>query len=149
MAALKVKSFLANRRLFCVHAFWEHSESEENSSLEQLPNTGLYDLVICILQSPLGTTPATQCVMPDGNQPMSATDYEVAWALYHSKRASGCPGLHIYRNLPTPVAPLEPPEQGKGPFRQWDPVQEFWAPWEKEAGAGFRECCHDFQDLEE
>jgi hypothetical protein len=129
--------------------FWEHSESGENSVLEQLPNTGLYDLVICILHARLGTTLARQCVMPDGRQPMSATDYEVAWALYQSKRTPGCPGLHIYRNLPTPVAPLELKEQQENSFRQWDPVQEFCAAREKEAGAEFRECCHDFQDLEE
>ncbi|MBV8968888.1 MAG: AAA family ATPase, partial [Verrucomicrobia bacterium] len=33
--------------------------------------------------------------------------------------------------------------------QQWDAVQEFCASWEQSAGTRFRECCHDYQDLEE
>jgi hypothetical protein len=129
--------------------FWEYPQLEEPEFLEQGPNTGLYDLVICILWSRLGTTPPTQNVMPDGSRPGSATDYEVAWALEQSKRTPGCPGLRVYRNRATPALPLEPKEQRENSFRQWDAVQEFCAGWEKDAGTGFRECSHDFQDLEE
>ena len=129
--------------------FWEYPQSEEQEFLEQIPNTGLYDLVICILWSRLGTTPPTQNVMPDGSRPRSATDFEVAWALEQSKRTPGSPGLRVYRNRATPALPLEPKEQRENSFRQWDAVQEFCAAWEKDAGTGFRECCHGFQDLEE
>ena len=59
--------------------FWEYPEPEEDH-FPEIPNAGLYDLVVCILWSRLGTTLAPQCVMPDGSRPSSATDYEVAWA---------------------------------------------------------------------
>src|SRR5260221_8939914 len=129
--------------------FWEHPELEGNDFLEPIPNTGEYDLVICILWSRLGTAPLQKCVMPDGSRPRSATDYEVAWALDQSKRTPGFPGLLVYRNQAIPVALLEPKEKGENVCRQLDAVQEFCAAWEKNAGTGFRESCHDYQDLEE
>jgi hypothetical protein len=128
--------------------FWEHVQRKENDFLE-IPNTGLYDFVVCILGSRLGKTLAPHCVMPDGSQPRSATDYEVGWALYQSKQTPGCPGLHVYRSRAIPAAPVEPGEQQGNLFRPRDDVQEFCEAWEKEDGAGFRECCHDFQSLEE
>jgi hypothetical protein len=128
--------------------FWEYPEPEQDD-FPEVPNTGLYDLVVCILWSRLGTTLAPQCVMPDGSRPGSATDYEVAWALYQSKQTPGCPGLHIYRSRATPAAPLEPREKREHFFRQWDAVQEFFTAQEKDVETGFRGCCHDFQDLEE
>src|SRR5258708_9511433 len=66
-----------------------------------------------------------------------------------SKRTPGFEGLHVYRNRATPVAPLEPKEKRENDCRQWDAVQEFCAAWEKNGGAEFRECCHDYQELEE
>src|SRR5260221_5651958 len=129
--------------------FWEYPELEGDDFLEQIPNTGQYDLVICILWSRLGTALAQKCVMPDGSRPGSATDYEVAWVLDQLKRTLGFPGLHVYRNRATPAAPLEPKEKREKLCRQWDAVQEFFAAWEKNGGAEFRECCHDYQDLEE
>ena len=129
--------------------FFAYPQSDENQVLEQFPNTGLYDLVICILWSRLGSTLPPQYVMPDGSSPRSATDYEVAWALEQSKRTPGCPGLHVFRNRATPAMPLEPKEQRENSCRQWDAVKEFYSAWEKNAGAAFRECCHDFHDLEE
>src|SRR6266446_3172234 len=129
--------------------FWEYPELEGDDFLEQIPNTGQYDLVICILWSRLGTALVQKCVMPDGSRPRSATDYEVAWVLDQSKRTPGFPGLHVYRNRATPAAPLEPKEKRENLCRQWDAVQEFCAAWEKNGETEFRECCHDYQDLEE
>jgi hypothetical protein len=129
--------------------FWEYPESKENKFPGQIPSMGVYDLVICILWSQLGTSLPPECLMPDGSRPRSATDYEVAWALYQSKRTPGYPHLLVYRNRATAVAPLEPKEQRENSCRQWDAVQDFCAAWGNNAGTGFRECCHDFQDLEE
>jgi energy-coupling factor transporter ATP-binding protein EcfA2 len=130
--------------------FWEHQDSKtEPEYCEQILNPGQYDLVICILWSQLGTRSASMFVMPDGSPPRSATDYEVAWVLDQSKRTPGFPGLHVYRNRATPAAPLEPKEKRENLCRQWDAVQEFFAAWEKNGGAEFRECCHDYQDLEQ
>jgi energy-coupling factor transporter ATP-binding protein EcfA2 len=142
------KDFADESALVLSACFWEYPEREENDFLE-IPNTGLYDLVICILGSRLGASPLQQCVMPDGSRPRSATDYEVGWALYQSKQTPGCPGLHVYRSRAITAAPLEPGEQRENLFRHWDAVQEFCGAWEKDDGTGFRECCHDFRDLEE
>src|SRR5258706_5237710 len=129
--------------------FWEYPELEGDNFLEQIPNTGQYDLVICILWSRLGTALAQKCVMPDGGRPRSATDYEVAWVLDQSKRTPGFPGLHVYRIQATAAAPLEPKEQRESLCRQWDAVQAFLAAWKKNGATEFRESCHDYQDLEE
>ncbi|MEY2602792.1 MAG: hypothetical protein QOH31_550, partial [Verrucomicrobiota bacterium] len=129
--------------------FWEYPELEGDDFLEQIPNTGQYDLVICILWSRLGPALVQKCVMPDGSRPRSGTEYEIAWVLDQSKRTPGFPGLHVYRNRATPAARLEPKEKREDLCRQWDAVQEFCAAWEKNGETEFRECCHDYQDLEE
>src|SRR6202047_2436241 len=135
--------------LLCPH-FREHQDSKaEPEYCEHILNPGQYDLVINILWSRLGTALVQKCVMPDGSQPRSAAEYEVAWVLDQSKLTPGFPGLHVYRNRATPAAPLEPKEKRENLCRQWDAVQEFCAAWEKNAGTEFRECCHDYQDLEE
>src|SRR6267378_6066115 len=135
--------------LLCPY-FWEHQDSKaEPEYCEHMRNPGQYDLVINILWSRLGTRSAPMFVLPDGSPPGSATEYEVAWVLDQSKRTPGFPGLHVYRNRTTPAAPLEPKEKRENLSRQWDAVQEFCAAWEKNAGTEFRECCHDYQDLEE
>jgi hypothetical protein len=129
--------------------FWEYLELEGDDFLEEIPNTGQYDLVICILWSRLGAALAQKCIMPDGGRPSSATDYEVAWVLDQSKRTPGFPGLRVYRNRATPAVPLEPKEKRENFCRQWDAVQEFCAGWEKNGGTEFRKGCQDYQDLEE
>src|SRR5260221_1278431 len=147
--SLEREDFGDESTLVLCPCFWEHPELEGDDFLEQIPNTGQYDLVICILWSQLGTALAQKCVMPDGSRPGSATDYEVAWVLDQSKRTPGFPGLHVYRNRATSAAPLEPKEKRENLCRQWDAVQEFCAAWEKNGGTEFRECWHDYQDLEE
>jgi hypothetical protein len=135
--------------LLCPH-FQEHQDSKPAAEYcEQLLNPGQYDLVINILWSQLGTTSATMFVLPNGSQPGSATEYEVAWALDQSKRTPGYPGLHVYWNRATPAVPLEPNEKREDFCRHWDAVQEFCAAWEKNDGTAFRECCHEYRDLEE
>jgi hypothetical protein len=130
--------------------FWEYQDLKaEPEYRERPPNTGEYDLVVCILWSRLCGRLAPTLLMPDGSQPRSATDYEVAWVLNHSKQTPGVPTLHIYRNRATRVAPLEPKEKRDIFCRQWDSVQEFFAAWEKHSGTEFIDCCHDYQDLEE
>ncbi|MEY2607028.1 MAG: eukaryotic-like serine/threonine-protein kinase, partial [Verrucomicrobiota bacterium] len=135
--------------LLCPY-FREHQDSKaEPEYCEHILNPGQYDLVINILWSRLGTALVQKCVMPDGSQPRSAAEYEVAWVLDQSKLTPGFPGLHVYRNRATPAAPLEPKEKRENLCRQWDAVQEFCAAWEKNGETEFRECCHDYQDLEE
>ncbi|HET9377657.1 MAG TPA: hypothetical protein VFO40_21975, partial [Chthoniobacterales bacterium] len=135
--------------LLCPY-FQEHQDSKADPEYcEHVLNPGQYDLVINILWTQLGTRSAPMFVLPDGGQPGSATEYEVAWVLDQSKRTPGFPGLHVYRNRASPAAPLEPKEERENLCRHWDAVQEFCAAWEKNAGAEFRECCHEYRDLEE
>jgi energy-coupling factor transporter ATP-binding protein EcfA2 len=135
--------------LLCPY-FREHQDFKADSEYcEHILNPGQYDLVINILWSRLGTRSAPMFVMPDGSQPGSATEYEVAWVLDQSKRTPGFPGLHVYWNRATLAAPLEPKEKRESLCRQWDAVQEFCAAWEKNGGTEFRECCHEYRDLEE
>ncbi|HET9378219.1 MAG TPA: hypothetical protein VFO40_24845, partial [Chthoniobacterales bacterium] len=143
------KDFGDESTLVLCPRFWEYPELEGDDFLEHIPNPGQYDLVICILWSRLGTALVQQCVMPDGSQPGSATEYEVAWVLDQSKLTPGFPRLHVYWNRATPAAPLEPKEKRENLCRQWDAVQELCAAWEKNGGTEFRECCHEYRDLEE
>src|SRR5260221_7316093 len=147
--SVKREDFGDESTLILCPCFWEYPELEGDDFLEQIPNTGQYDLVINILWSRLGTALAQKCVMPDGSRPRSATEYEVAWVSAQSQRTPGFPGLHVYRNRATPAAPLEPKEKRENFCRQWDAVQEFCAGWEKNGETDFRKYCHDYQDLEE
>jgi hypothetical protein len=89
--------------------FWEYQDiNEEHEYHEQVPNTGQYDLVICILWSRLGTRISPAFVMPDGRPPSSATEYEIGWVLDQKKRTPGFPELRVYRNLSIPTTSLEP-----------------------------------------
>src|SRR5258708_15345240 len=130
--------------------FWEHQDSKtEPEYCEHILNPGQYDLVINILWSRLGTRSAPMFVLPDGSPPRPATEYDVAWELEQWKLTPGFPAWHVYRNRATPAARLEPKEKLENLYRRWDAVQEFFAAWEKNGGTEFRECCHDYQDLEE
>src|SRR5260221_6898128 len=147
--SVKREDFGDESTLILCPCFWEYPELEGDDFLEQIPNTGQYDLVVCIVWSWIGPELAQKCIMPDGSRPRSATDYEVAWVSDQSKRTPGFPGLHVYRNRATPAAPLEPKEKRENFCRQWDAVQEFCAGWEKNGETDFRKYCHDYQDLEE
>ncbi len=128
--------------------FWEYPDfKSEQDYQERIPNTGQYDLVVCILWSRLGTKISPASVMPDGRQPNTATEYEIAWVLDQAKRTPDFPELHVYRNLSTPVAPLEPKAERQIAFQQWDSVQEFFSTWKSESG--FADACSEYQDLRE
>ena len=128
--------------------FWEYQDSNlDQDYREQIPNTGSYDLVVSILWSKLGTRISSACVMPDGSQPQTANEYEVAWVLDQLKRTPGFPELHIYRNQSTPPAPLQPREQRESFFREWDAVQEFFRAWERQTP--FAEACTNYSNLQE
>jgi hypothetical protein len=131
-------------------SFRQHQDFKADSEdCEQRLNPGQYELVINILWSQLGVRSGPMFVMPDGGQPGSATEYEVAWALDQAKRTAGFPQLRVYRNRATPVAPLEPKEKRENLFRDWDAVQEFCQAWEKDDSITFREYCREYRDLEE
>ena len=125
--------------------FWEYQDGSPGR--EYIPNTGQYDLVVCVLWSRLGIRLAPPFVMPGGTEPGSATDYEVAWALDQATLTPGFPALRIYRNRSIPAAPLEPKEEREKFLERWDSIQEFFANWEKEPG--FSETCADYKDLAE
>jgi conflict system STAND superfamily ATPase len=108
-----------------------------------------YDLVICLLWSRFPTVPLEKSVSANWSLPWSATDYEIDRILGQSKRISGFQRLHVYRNRATPDFRLEPKEEREEMCWQWDAVQDFFARWEKGDQIEFRECCHEYLDLEE
>ncbi len=135
--------------LLCPY-FREHQDSKADPEYcEHILNPGQYDLVINILWTRLGTRSAPMFVLPDGSRPESASEYEIVRVLDQSKRTPGFPGLYVYRNRAIPDAPVEPKEKREDFYRHWDAVQDFCAAWEKNDATEFRECCHEYQDLEE
>jgi hypothetical protein len=128
--------------------FWEYEDSNlDKDYQEQIPNTGSYDLVISILWSRLGTRISSALVMPDGSQPQTVNEYEVAWVLDQIKRTPGFPELRVYRNQSTPPAPLQPKEERESFFKEWDAVQEFFTKWERQVA--FAGACTRYSDLQE
>ncbi|MBV8415845.1 MAG: hypothetical protein JO251_11620, partial [Verrucomicrobia bacterium] len=146
-AALSANGSEDGRSLLCP-CFWEYQDFKaEKDYRERIPNTGQYDLVICILWSRLGTKISPAFVMPDGSQPTSATEYEIAWVLDQIKRTPGFPELHVYRSRATPAGPLEPKEEREISFEHWDSVQDFFATWGR--SEAFANACRDYNDLQE
>jgi hypothetical protein len=135
-------------RTWLCPCFWEYRDSElDQDYREQIPNTGSYDLVISILWSRLGTRVSPAFVMPDGSQPKTVNEYEIAWVLDQLNRTPGFPELRVYRNRSTPSPPQEPKAQRETFFREWDGVQEFFATWQ--SNKAFAEACSAYSDLEE
>jgi WD40 repeat protein/serine/threonine protein kinase len=129
--------------------FWEYQRIQPDAGSQgQIPNTAEFDLVICILWSRLGTLFAPTLRMPDGSQPGSGTEYEIAWALDHANKNRGVPSLRVYRNCLTPTPPLEPKEEREAFGRQWDALQEFFAHWEKNSKGNFAGTCDSYRNLE-
>jgi serine/threonine protein kinase len=116
---------------------------------EAIPNTGEFDLVICILWSRLGALLVPTLRMPDGSAPGSGTEYEIGWALDHAGKNSGVPQLRVYRNCSKPTPPLEPKEEREAFGRQWDSVQEFFAHWETNREGNFGGTCNNYSNLQE
>src|SRR5207245_11107275 len=79
--------------------FWEYQRfSPELGYQDQIPNTSRFDLVISILWSRLGTKLNPRFRMPDGSEPRSGTEYEIAWAKGQRDKTAGVRVLHIYSN---------------------------------------------------
>ena len=108
-----------------------------------------YDLVICLLWSRLASVPVEAGVLPNGSRPWSETDFDVDSIIGRSQANSEVQRLRVYRNRATPNSLLEPKEEREEMCRQWDEVQEFLARWETDNPMQFRECCHEYPDLEE
>jgi WD40 repeat protein len=121
----------------------------EASDQDRIPNTGGFDLVICILWSRLSGHFAPGSKMPDGSPPASGTEYEIAWATDHAKKSGGVPLLLVYRNCSKPTPPLEPKEERETFGRQWDFLQEFFAGWEKNNEGNFSATCKYYRGLQE
>src|SRR3984885_11845036 len=135
-------------RTWLCPCFWEYRDSElDQDYREQIPNTGSYDLVISILWSRLGTRVSPAFVLPDGSQPKTANEYEIAWVLDQSIRTPGFPELRVYRNRSAPLPPQQPKPQREAFFREWDGVQEFFSTWE--SNKAFADACSGYSDLEE
>src|SRR6516162_9714176 len=145
------KAELDNHRplILCPY-FLEHQRPRLDAGDQgEIPNTGEFDLVICILWSRLGTLLAPPLRMPDGSAPDSGTEYEIGWALDHAGKNRGVPQLRVYRNCSKPTPPLEPKEEREAFLTQWDSLQEFLVRWEKTSAESFAARCNNYRDLQE
>ena len=76
--------------------FWEYQRFEVDKSYQaQIPNTGDFYLVICILWSRLGTELGPEFKLPDGSRPRSGTEYEIVWALERARQANEIGRAHV------------------------------------------------------
>jgi hypothetical protein len=87
--------------------------------------------------------------MPDGSEPRSGTEYEIAWAKAQRDKTAGRPVLHIYRNRSQPNPPLDPPEKREEFFRQWDLLKDFFDSWEKDSQGQFIGAFNSYNNLDE
>src|SRR6202048_3362735 len=130
--------------------FWEYQRfSPELGYQDQIPDTSRFDLVICILWSRLGTKLHPRFRMPDGSEPRSGTEYEIAWAKAQRDKTAGRPVLHIYRNRSQPNPPLDPPAKREEFFRQWDLLKDFFDSWEKDSQGQFIGAFNSYNNLDE
>src|SRR5271167_1934681 len=130
--------------------FWEYQRfSPELGYQDQMPNTAQFDLVICILWSRLGTKLHPRFQMPDGSEPRSGTDFEIAWAMAQRKKTPGVPELHVYRNRSQPNPPLDSPERLEEFLRQWKSLNAFFESWLKDGEGQFIGAFNNYYNLEE
>jgi hypothetical protein len=130
--------------------FWEYQRfSPEFGYQDQIPNTAQFDLVISILWSRLGTKLHPRFQMPDGSEPRSGTEFEIAWAKAQHAKTPGVPALHVYRNRSQPNPPLDPPEKREEFFRQWDSLKGFFESWEKNSEGQFVGAFNNYNNLED
>jgi WD40 repeat protein/tetratricopeptide (TPR) repeat protein len=130
--------------------FWEyHRFSSELGYQEQIPNTADFDLVVCILWSRLGTKLPARFRMPDGSEPRSGTEFELASAKEQHKKTPGIPALHVYRNRSRPNPPLDQPEKLEEFVRQWKSLTEFLATWSRDSEGEVIGAFNSYRNLEE
>src|SRR3984893_2612753 len=130
--------------------FWEYQRfSPDLGYQDQMPNTAQFDLVTCILWSRLGTKLHPRFQMPDGSEPRSGTDYEIAWALAQRKKTPGIPALYVYRNLSHPNPPVDSPERLEEFLRQWKGLNAFFESWLKDSEGKFVGAFNNYYNLEE
>ena len=139
-----------NSELILCPYFWEYQRfSPELGYQDQMPNTAEFDLVICILWSRLGTRLHPRFRMPDGSEPRSGTDFEIAWAMAQRKKTPGIPALHVYRNRSQPNPPLDSPERLEEFLRQWKSLQAFFESWLKDREGQYIGAFNNYYSLEE
>src|SRR3984893_8416345 len=135
--------------VLCPH-FLEYGKFQLDAGYHgAIPIAAEFDLVICLLWARLGPLLAPTLKMPDGSEPCSGTEHEIAWALDQASKNRGVPPLHVYRSCLKPTPPLEPREEAEAFIQQWDSCQEFFAHWEKNSEGSFAKAFHNYRNLQE
>jgi hypothetical protein len=130
--------------------FWEYQRfSAEQGYQDQIPNPAQFDLVVCILWSRLGTKLHPRFRRPDGSEPLSGTDYELAWATAQRLKTPGIPALHLYRNTSQPTPSLDRPEKLEEFLFQWREANAFLESWAKDSEGQFVGAFNNYRHLEE
>jgi WD40 repeat protein len=130
--------------------FWEYQRfSSDLGYQDQIPNPAQFDLVICILWSRLGTKLHPRFRMPDGSEPRSGTEFELAWAKEQHKTTPGVPALQVYRNRSRPNPPVDAPEKLEEFLKQWKALEDFLSSWSRDSQGAFVGAFNSYRNLEE
>ena len=117
--------------------FWEYEPFDFSKSFqEQIPNTGKFDVVLCLLWSRLGSRLGASQRLPDGSPANSGTEYEITHALASQKVRDGLPELHVWINQTVPSFQPEPPEVHDERIAQWRALKRFVEVWTKDSEDG-------------
>jgi hypothetical protein len=103
---------------------------------EQMPNTGNFDVVLCLLWSRLGSRLGASQRLPDGSPANSGTAYEITHVLASQKVRNGLPELHVWINQTVPSFQPEPPEVHDERIAQWRALKRFVEVWTKDSEDG-------------
>ena len=137
-------------RLVLCPYFWEYQRFELDKSYQaQIPNTGQFHLVICILWSRLGTELAPGLALPNGQRARSGSEYELRWAVDHAQKHDGVPLLHVYRNRAKPSFPTESDQEHEQALEQWKSLKAFFGEWEKDSQGHFKGAFNNYHTLDE
>jgi WD40 repeat protein len=117
--------------------FWEYEPFDFSKSFqEQIPNTAVFDVVLCLLWSRLGSRLGASQKLPDGSPANSGTEYEITHALAAQKERKGLPELHVWINQTVPSFQPDPPEVHDERIGQWRALKRFIERWTKDSQDG-------------
>src|SRR5271165_5092538 len=121
--------------------FWEYEPMQATKDFQDnIPSTALFDVVVCILWSRLGSRLHSKHRKPDGGLYESGTAYE-----QFSK-----PTLLVFLNRTEPKFPARPRELREDLIQQFDKLENFVAQWFRDPKEGtWRFAVNEYKGLAE
>jgi hypothetical protein len=109
--------------------FWEYEPMEATKDFQDnIPSTALFDIVVCILWSRLGSRLHSKHRKPDGGLYASGTEYELETARIANQQFNK-PIILVFLNRTEPMFPARPRELREDLIQQFDKLENFIAQW--------------------